>query len=188
MKIKNFLILITLVFQSCNDNNTKAPEIDIEYNPYKKSVFYDHIDSYIKRTWEILFFDENGEFFERPYYSYYFFEKDSIKYFTSWISYNNPRFIEYYNPSMIFFYSSINVNGFDAILITQENNINEYILDADSYLILKDSIPLHPEKIIYDGRWYIESYKYYTQDSILVLEKIEPPIVDFLGDLPEEFW
>lgn len=188
MKINFFLILIMLLFQSCNNKTLDVQKNDMECDKCKNSVFYNHIYSYIKRTWEILLFDENGKALELPYYSYYFFEKDSIKYFTSWISYNNPRFIEFHNSGNELFYSNMNINGFDIILITEGSHLNKDIYSECDQLIFRDSIPLHSEKINYDWRWFVESYEYWKQDNIFVLKRLQEPITYFLGDVPKEFW
>ena len=188
-----FLIIVIILFVliSCvrKQNDLNPSEEILAYTEEYvsdcfESEFYKYVRSYIKKT--------KGFFCnDTVYYSVYFFTKDSTDYFVIWTNYSSPKgMIEYNNPSSNFRYSTLKVNEDDIIIITKNEYNNQQLYQHCVFLVQKDSIPYHKNAytVDYDGRLYIETYKYDLQDGKYVLNKLENPIVDIFGNLPKRFW
>jgi hypothetical protein len=183
-----FIILLTLACFSCKNNKTKNYNkvlTDTIYSQTDNCInleLYNFIDTYITKAKE--------HFMDMViYYSIYFFKKDTIDYFTIWSGITEP--IYYINENsigknIVLDYFNLKINNKDVFLIKQNTyntDLFKPCIDVFDDCITKDTINGH-----YDGRLFIQTYKYNKVGNKFNIEKLEKPIVDFLGNLPERFW
>lgn len=189
MRRSVFIIIAALVIMiSCTEKKTNLNKEDIvissndSVNSCLNSEFHLCVSEYIQKT--------KGFFCGYPvYYPVYFFTKENIDFFTIWTDFSSPKAsMEYYNPLSNFKYSSLKIDESDVVIIENDTYNNKQLYQCCEFLIKKDSIPKHENYVIYDGRIYIETYSYSLQNGKYVLKKLDSPITDILGELPEMFW
>lgn len=186
-----FVIFLFIIFIVGCDSNT---DIHVKNSIYEDgyrlcldSEFYKTIKAYInKNGWELM----SDSIFIKPYYSIFFFNHDSIYYFTIWTSpfFPNTALEKNLNTSNIH-YTSLKIENSQIILITnQGDNIAKKFYGECSPLIDTICCENMNVEMIYDGRLYIETYTYYLDNGKYIIKQLEYPIADFLGNPPEIFW
>lgn len=199
--MKNFLLRYTsllfvfglFVISSCKDvkvndsisilSNEKIYNITEYTDSCSNSIFYSIVSKYLDNIWE----SSNIQW----YTSVYFSENDSINYFTIWTFTSYPDFLATNNAILVFNYHKIEVNNTEVILITDKKKTDEVfstLLIPSNNKIASVIKKNTNQKLIYDGRWFIQSYKYNMNNGNLNIEKLDTPIVGFLGNPPKEFW
>ncbi|MDR1347489.1 MAG: hypothetical protein LBJ63_03530 [Prevotellaceae bacterium] len=195
-KLLYLLILPLLIFASCRKGTKKHNDVNLnieitdtsQTNGCLESDLYKCICSYIN-TSGVSFIESFPQ-----YVNLYFFSKDTIDYFTIWKDFSLPYHLDIDN-TLDFFHFQIDLTAYSAFL----KNINCYLFlikaidyNTDLYAsciglfdnrIIQDTITWHN-----DGRLFIQTYKHNKVGNKFNIEKLEKPIVDFLGNLPERFW
>jgi len=186
-----FFIFLLVIFIVCCDNNTNIQQIgsicEDDYMLCFDSEFYKTVKTYIyKNGWELKL----DSSFIKPYYSIFFFNHDSIFYFTIWTSpfFPNTALEKNLNTSNIH-YSSLKIENSQIILITNQGDSIAKKFYGECVPLI-DTICCENKNIemIYDGRLYIETYTYYLDNGKYTIKQLECPIADFLGNPPKIFW
>jgi hypothetical protein len=189
--MKDYLfIIIVFIIISCNNTIKKQRD-----NLNTEDITYIKADSCItselyKCLYSYLHSPEIG-FIEGQivYRSVYFFKKDTTNYFTIWSSIIEPQYmIEYENigGDVILDFYHFKIDNADVFLIKQntyDTDIYKLCIEKFDNDVTKDSIAWD-----YDGRLFIQTYKYHKIGGKFNIEKLDKPIVDFLGNPTERFW
>jgi hypothetical protein len=188
-----------LIFASCKNTKTKKHSeavSNLEMTDTMQNTddcldsdLYKCICSYIN-TSGVFFMDDFPN-----YINLYFFSKDTIDYFTIWRDFSVPNYFVF-DKTFDFFHLKIdlincssclkNIDNCDLFFIhSTEYDTDLYIpcFDISDKCIIQDTIVVHN-----DGRLFIQTYKYNKFGDKFNIEKLEKPIVDFLGNPPERFW
>ena len=187
MKTIIYLFLICFLF-SCNLENNKLKDksdrqseiIETSEDSCINSDFYEIVNNYVIRT---------KGYFEgfKMYYTIYFFKKNNVNYFTMWAFNSHPDYIEITNPKVDFEYANMQLNNETIYVITNKDDTVLNFISPCENLFNFERIEIE-DSFNYDGSWHIETYEYYLEDNNFVVKKLNSPIVDFLGDVPKEFY
>ena len=186
-----FISILFLIFIIGCDNHSEIQQKNSICEDSSKlcvdSEFYKIVKAYIdKNGWEL----KSDTIVIKPYYSIYFFNYDSIYYFTIWTSPFSPNTVLEKNVNTsILYYTFLKIENSQVILITNNSdNIAKKFYGECISLIDTICIKDNDIEMIYDGRLFIETYKYYLSNGKYVTERLEYPIANFLGNPPEDFW
>jgi hypothetical protein len=195
-KLLYLLIFSIFIFTSCrnetktrNDINSNTETVNpVQTNDCMDSDLYKCICSYVQTS---------GVFFIEcfpQYINLYFFSNDTIDYFTIWRDFSLPYYLDV-DSTLDFFHLKIDLTVCSAFLKNIDNCYLFLIKTIDyntdlyaSCLYLPDNRMIQDTVMYNDGRLFIQTYKYHKVGNNFNIEKLEKPIVDFLGNLPERFW
>ncbi|MDR2651248.1 MAG: hypothetical protein LBC68_02890 [Prevotellaceae bacterium] len=195
-KLLHLLIFSILIFASCknetktrNDVNLNTETIDtVQTNDGLDSDLHKCICSYVQTSG--VFFIEGFP----QYINLYLFSKDTIDYFTIWRDFSLPYYLDV-DSTLDFFHLKIDLTACSAFLKNIDNCylflIKATDYDTDLYapcIYSSDNCMIQDTEVYNDGRLFIQTYKYKKVGYEFNLEKLEKPIVDFLGNPPERFW
>ncbi|MDL2283068.1 hypothetical protein LJB94_00955 [Odoribacter sp. OttesenSCG-928-G04] len=124
------------------------------------------------------------------FYSIYFFHRDSVDYFTIWVSLLNPEsvFVKKNNYDYYLFNDFEKIDQFNnyIVLVTDHNVLLPKILGSCNEYIRKITLQEVPEIITVatnDGSTFPETYRYYSQNGEYFIQEQDEPIIDFYEEL-----
>ncbi|HNY62537.1 MAG TPA: hypothetical protein PLH70_01470 [Bacteroidales bacterium] len=195
------LVLITLIFLVSVVFTVSCKDVKKDDSSFIESTEENYtLSKDTNQQVHFMFFDVISKYFESIHYystfqwvtSIYFAKKDSIDYFTIWSTPFYPHHLEH--PDTLgskYNYHTIEMNHTELVLITGKNNTDVVF---STFMIPNSAVKINSfdmeknQHIIYDGRWFIESHQYQLVNGNLKVKKLEKPIVEFLGNPPEQFW
>ncbi len=178
-----FNILIFLLILSCIRGKSYVKEKDFQERPVIsdtciKTELYECIKNYILENDKKLL-DRNSV------YSVYFFERDSIDYFTIWVFNSFPKYLEFYNPNISFDFINFKILDRNVVFITRKDSkkIELYNLCLNNLTKKEDD---HYQKeipeMIYDGSLFPQTYQYNKVEGKFIILNADTLIIDFLGE------
>lgn len=181
--------IVVLIFCILLTVDCKATKVDTEnfdqLESCKNSVFYKNIKSYISNYY--IGIDDNVFF-----YCIYFFEKDSVDYFTIWVQHTEPDF-KFKNVDLnIDYYIVENLEG----LINNKRNTNQILLIVPKNRSLPEIVTPCRDRIkaislndivqknhfVYDGSQHPETYEYAFFNNQWNIELKDTVLMDFMGE------
>jgi hypothetical protein len=168
-----------MFFFSCIDNPKKKNESCIS------NELLQCIKEYIKENeYKIARYNEAHKLLHDIYYSLFFFNEDTIKYFTMWESFipANRLNISIDNPLFDTNYLCYNVLERYIFIFNNTGDVNNILFVACNENVLlgqkKKNIDIS-SILIYDGSFYPITYKYYKKDDDIVIERLDTALLYF---------
>jgi hypothetical protein len=203
--MKETVIMIIFLVQiiSCQNKESKPKNNIIikniekkQENDYLKSELYNCICSYMHTS---------GMYFSTEWttcINIYFFQQDTIDYFTIWTDGLSSQYLcfENSNRNLDISQLKIDLHSCDVSNKLQFAGIDSCYMffikqtdyDNDLYKSFSDmfrnDVYIEDNEINNDGRLFLQTYKFYKTGNEFHFEKLDKPIVDFLGNLNERFW
>ena len=131
-------------------------------------------NSTLEKTIKEYIYEISASFFKAPYYSVYFFERDTSKYFGIWVFTSDPYIADSMNSQYF------DIDGKNVTLI-YNNNFDNSIIDICPNMEVKpfiqDEFMMH-----YDGSWYPQTYKYFKKNKKYYIEKTDTVFYSFIDE------